>query len=99
MFVRQTIIHTAVDKIDEAAKLFTESVIPAFRAQKGYQGAYFISERKTGKSICVSLWDSEQDAIANEASHVYQEQLVKFIGLFTMDPFREGYELLVQDEV
>jgi hypothetical protein len=46
----------------------------------------------------VSLWDSEQDAIANEKSHVYQEQLVKFIRLFTMDPFREGYELLVQDE-
>jgi heme-degrading monooxygenase HmoA len=98
MFVRQTIIHTAIDKIDEAAKLFEESVIPAFQAQKGYQGASFISDRATGKSICVSLWDSEQDAIANEKSHVYQEQLVKFMNLFTMDPFREGYELVVQDE-
>jgi heme-degrading monooxygenase HmoA len=97
MFVRQTIIQTATDKIDEAAKLFEESVIPAFRSQKGYQGASFISDRKTGKSICVSLWDSEQDAIANEKSHVYQEQLVKFMSLFTTDPFREGYELLVQD--
>ena len=97
MFVRQTIIHTAIDKIDEAAKLFQESVIPAFQSQKGYQGASFISDRTTGKSICVSLWDSEQDAIFNEQSHVYQEQLVKFISLFTMDPFREGYELLVQD--
>ena len=67
MFIRQTIIHTAIDKIDEAAKLFEESVIPAFQAQKGYQGASFISDRTTGKSICVSLWDSEQDAIANDA--------------------------------
>jgi heme-degrading monooxygenase HmoA len=98
MFVRQTIIHTAIDKIEEAAKLFEESVIPAFRSQKGYQGASFISERTTGKSICVSLWDSEEDAIANEQSHVYQEQLVKFISLFTMAPFKEGYDLLVQDE-
>jgi heme-degrading monooxygenase HmoA len=98
MFVRQTIIYTAIDKIDEAAKLFKKSVIPAFRTQKGYKGASFISDRATGKSICVSLWDTEQDAVANEKSHVYQEQLVKFIQLFTMDPFREGYELLVQDE-
>lgn len=98
MFVRQTIIYTAIDKIDEAARLFKESVIPAFQSQNGYKGASFISDRKTGKSICVSLWDSEKDAIANEKSHVYQEQLVKFIQLFTMDPFREGYELLVQDE-
>ena len=97
MFVRQTIIHTAIDRIDEASKLFEESVIPAFRSQKGYQGAFFISDRNSGKSICVSLWDSEHDAISNEQSHVYQEQLVKFMGLFTMDPFREGYELLIQD--
>lgn len=98
MFVRQTIIHTAIDKIDEASKLFEESVIPAFKSQKGYQGASFISDSTPGKNICVSLWDSEQDAIANEKSHVYQEQLVKFISLFTMNPFSEGYELLVQDE-
>ncbi len=98
MFVRQTIIHTAIDKIEETAQLFKESVIPAFRSQRGYQGASFISDRTTGKSICVSLWETEQDAITNEKSHVYQEQLVKFISLFTMDPFREGYELLVQDE-
>jgi heme-degrading monooxygenase HmoA len=97
MFVRQTIIRTATDKIDEAAKLFEASVIPAFRSQNGYRGAYFISDRKSGKSICVSLWDSEEDALANEQSHVYQEQLIKFMKLFTTDPFREGYELLVQD--
>ncbi len=97
MFVRQTVIHTAIDKIDEAAELFEESVIPAFRSQEGYQRASFISDRTSGKSICVSLWDSEQDAVANEKSHVYQEQLVKFISLYTRDPFREGYELLVQD--
>lgn len=97
MFVRQTVIHTAIDKIDEAANLFEESVVPAFRSQKGYQGAFFISDRETGKSICISLWEKEEDTIANEQSHVYQEQLVKFMKLFTMDPFREGYELLVQD--
>lgn len=98
MFVRQTIIHTAINKIDEAAKLFEESVIPAFRSQKGYRGAYFLTERESGKSICMSLWNSEQDAVANEQSHLYQEQLIKFMTFFTMDPFREGYELLVQDE-
>jgi len=98
MFVRQTIIHTATERIDEAAKLFEESVIPAFRSQKGYNGASFITDRSTGKSICVSLWDSEQDALANEKSHMYQEQLIKFMRLFTMDPFREGYEQLVKDE-
>jgi len=97
MFVRQTIIYTAIDRIDEASKLFEESVIPAFRTQKGYLGAYFLADRKSGKSICMSLWDSEEDAIANEQGHLYQEQLIKFMGFFTMDPFREGYELVIRD--
>ena len=97
MFVRLTIIHTEIGSIDEASKLFEESVIPAFRTQNGYQGASFLSDRKSGKSICMSLWDSEQDAISNEQSHLYQEQLIKFMNLFTSDPYREGYELIVKD--
>jgi len=96
MFARFTIIHTKIDRIDEAAKLFEESVIPAFKSQKGYDAAYFISERDTGKSICISIWDSEEDALKNEESHIYQEQLVKFMRFFKDPPYKEGYEVLVQ---
>jgi heme-degrading monooxygenase HmoA len=96
MFAHFTIIHTERDRINEAAKLFEESVIPAFKSQKGFNTAYFVSERDTGKSICISIWDSEEDALCNEESHVYQEQLVKFMGLFTDHHYREGYEVIVQ---
>ena len=96
MFARFTIIHTEIQRINEAAELFKASVIPAFKLQKGFNNAYFINERDTGKSICISIWDSEEDALSNEKSHVYQEQLVKFMGLFTDPPYREGYEVIVQ---
>ena len=96
MFARFTVIHTKIDKIDAAAKLFKESVVPAFKSQKGYNAAYFINERGTGKSICISIWNSEEDALCNEESHLYQEQLVKFMGLFTDPPYREGYDVLVE---
>ena len=96
MFARFTIIHTESDKIDEAARLFEESVVPSFETQKGFSAAYFISERKAGKSICVSIWDSEEDAVCNEKSQLYQDQLIKFMDLFTDPPYREGYEVLVQ---
>ncbi len=32
MFTRFTIIHTETDRINEAAKLFEESVVPAFKS-------------------------------------------------------------------
>lgn len=99
MFARFTIIHTKTDKINEAAHLFEESVIPAFQSQKGYQAVYFLSDRKTGKNICVSIWKSEEDAIRNEESRSYQEQLVKFMDLFIEPPIREGYEVIVQAQL
>jgi len=97
MFARLTIIQVKIDRIDEASKLFEESVVPMFKSQQGYQGDFFLADRKSGKCICVSLWNSEKDAISNEESLSYQEQLVKFMELFKAPPFREGYEVLVQD--
>ncbi len=95
MFARFTIIQTELQKIDEAAQLFKESVVPAFKSQKGFNAAYFISDRETGKNICVSIWESEDDAVCNEKSQIYQDQLLKFMDLFVDPPYREGYEVIV----
>jgi heme-degrading monooxygenase HmoA len=93
MFARLTIVQVKVDKLDETRKIFEESVIPAAKSQKGYRGGYLLTDRKTGKGISIGLWDTEKDAIANEKSGYYQEQLNKFKGLFTAPPVREGYEV------
>jgi len=97
MFARLTIIKVKINRIDEASKLFEKSVIPVFKPQKGYQGDYFLADRKTGKCICISLWDSKEDVVTNEQSGSYQEQLVKFMEFFTASPISEGYEVMVQD--
>ena len=97
MFARLTTIQIQISRIDEASKLFEESVLPVFKSQKGHQGDYFLADRKTGKCICISLWDSEEEVVANEQSRSYQEQLVKFMEYFTSSPIREGYEVTVQD--
>ena len=96
MFARLTIAQFNIDKLDEARKIFEESVIPAAKSQKGYRGAYLLADRKTGKSVSISLWDSEEDAIANEQSGYYQEQVGKFKDYFTAPPVREGYEVSIQ---
>lgn len=97
MFARITKIKVKIEKIDEASKLFESSVIPMFKSQKGYKGAYYLSDRDKGECICISLWDKEEYAIANEQSLSYQEQLIKFMEFFTANPIREGYEIVVED--
>ncbi len=96
MFARLTIVQVQMDKIDEIIKIFGESIIPAARSQKGSRGIYMLTDRKTGKGISLSFWDSEEDAIANEQSGYYQEQVGKVASFFTTAPVREGYEVSVQ---
>jgi len=76
--------------------IYEENVVPAAKSQKGYQGAYLLMNRETGKGISITVWDSEEDAVANEQSGYYQEQVAKFKGIFTAPPVREGYEVVVQ---
>ena len=96
MFARFTIVQSAIDKIDEVIKLYEVSVVPAAKSQNGYRGAYLFTDRNTGKGYSISLWDSEEDALANEQSGYYREQVGKFAEYFTGPPVQEGYEVSVQ---
>lgn len=96
-FARVTITQGKIDMVDESIKLYAESVVPAAKLQKGYRGILLLTNRETGKSISISFWDSEEDAIANEKSGYYQEQVDKFKELFTAPAVREGYEVTVKD--
>jgi heme-degrading monooxygenase HmoA len=96
MFARLTIFQIREDKIDEAIKLYKESVVPEAKLQKGYKGVYLLADQSTGNGISMTLWESEADAVANEENLYYQEQLVKFLNLFKSPPVREGYQVSVQ---
>jgi len=96
MFARLTIFQLKSDKIDEAIKIYEESTIPAAKSWKGFRGIYLLTDRKTGKGVSISLWDSEEDAIANEQSGYYQEAVSKFKDVLAAPPVREGYEVSLQ---
>ena len=98
MFARLTTIRINGDRHEEFVKIYKESVIPAAKLQKGYCGAYLLTDRKTNKGILFTIWNSEEDAIANERSSYYQEQIEKFSQLiFSAPPVREGYDVSLRD--
>ncbi len=96
MFARITKVQIKSNTLEETEKIYRESVIPAAKSQKGYQGTYMLADRKTGKGMAFTLWDSEEDAIANEQSGYYRTTLDKFKDVFAAPPIREGYEVIVQ---
>ena len=44
----------------------------------------------------ISLWETEEDAVANEQSGYYQQQVGKVKDLLAAPPVREGYEVSLQ---
>ena len=96
MFARFTIVQMKMDKMDDAIELYGDSVVSGAKSKKGFCGIYLFTDRKTGKGYSISLWDSEEDAVANEQSGYYKEQVGKFAEHFSAPPVQEGYEVSVK---
>ena len=97
MYARVTTTQIQLEKVDEAIRLWRDSVMPAAKAQKGFKSGYLLVDRKTGKGVSFGLWETEADVQATgEGSAYLQEQLAKFASLFTAPPVVEHYEVGAQ---
>ena len=97
MHARMLRMQVKPERIDEAARLFSEEVVPGCRSQQGYRGAYFLVDRKLGECVPITFWDSEAAMLATEENRFFQSQLTKFLGLFHHSLYREAYEIAVAD--
>ncbi len=95
MFARMTIMMVQKERVDDAIRVYNQSVVPAARKQRGYCGACLLTNVQEGKGISVTFWASREDAEANEDNLYYQEQLAKFLEMFSGPPIKEGYEVAV----
>ena len=96
MQARVVTVQIQPGKTDEAIGIYRDSVISAAKQQKGFKGAFLLTDRNTGKGVSVTLWEMEADLKAGEASGYYQEQITKLGGVFAAPPAREHYEVSVQ---
>jgi heme-degrading monooxygenase HmoA len=95
MYARVSIAPAVPGKSDEVVRIYRESVVPACKTQKGFKGLYLLHDRKTGKGITMSLWETEADMTAAEASGFYQQQVAKFKDVLTGPPVKETYEVSI----
>lgn len=91
MHARTTVMQGRPETMDEAAKIFSGSVIPAARQQKGFKGALFLTDPATGKGMSVTLWETEEDLKAGESSGYFKEQIAKFGPLLVGPPTRDVF--------
>lgn len=85
-----------MDKIEEAESIFRHSVVPAYEQIKGFRNAFLLIDPHTGKSLGISLWESEADRTAVQTSGALQQQLAKFAAVLAAQPVTVTYEVRVQ---
>ena len=79
----------------EVIRIYRDSVVPAAKRQKGFKGAMLLTDPDTGIGISVTMWETEAEREAGEASGYYQEQIDKFSAYLTETPVRKHYDVSV----
>lgn len=103
MYARIAIFESTDPAADE--KLMDEAeeiVMPIMRGITGFQGHTELVDRSTGKSLSISYFDSEENAIA--AERIFDEEMPKALGPL-MEKFSgrrigvERYNVLVDERI
>ena len=69
LFARVTTLQTPANKIEEGIRWIRDTAVPNVRSrlQQGMKHGYWCVDRKTGKSIVVTLWESAEAERATSA--------------------------------
>jgi heme-degrading monooxygenase HmoA len=94
MFARVTPfeIDTLRIPLADAERLFDEQVVPRLEQQPGMAG-FYVMRTPEGKGLVITLWETEQAAIAGIESGYYDEQVSRFVTFMRQPPGREHYEV------
>jgi heme-degrading monooxygenase HmoA len=80
MFARVSIIEGSPEQIEESIRFGREEAVPQAKKMRGFKGLYFLVDRKTGKEMAITLWETEADLHASaEAANRLREQTVQKI--------------------
>ena len=68
MFARVNIVTADPAMVDRTIQHAQEQIVPALRKQKGFKRYLALADRKSGRALAITFWDSEADLRASEAT-------------------------------
>lgn len=66
MFARVTTQQGSPDGLDASLKVVQEQIVPAAREMSGFERILILADRASGKSLGITLWESEEAMRASE---------------------------------
>jgi hypothetical protein len=68
MYARVRVTNGVPEKVEEGIRQFRDAVVPSYQNVRGFKGGYMLVDRAKGKLIGVTLWATEADLHATEAT-------------------------------
>jgi heme-degrading monooxygenase HmoA len=97
MHARVSMIEGSQERIDDGIKMLETETLPELEQVDGYCGILSLVDRESGKSIIVTLWESEQAMRASEArANTLRSDAASRLGM-TGSPTVERYECTLHE--
>lgn len=68
MLARVSTIQGKPERVEDGIRNYREQVMPWVNKEAGFKGAYFLVDRKSGKVVSITLWDTEKNLQASAAA-------------------------------
>lgn len=96
MYARVSTIQGPTDQLDQGLERMKTEIVPSVK-QLGAQGIISLADRTTGKSLTITLWDTEEDLReSEEQANQLRRQAAEGIGA-SSEPQVERYEVVVYE--
>jgi heme-degrading monooxygenase HmoA len=66
MFARVSTFQGSLDQTAESIRVAREQILPVARLQDGFKGIFILFDRESGRSLSITLWETEEDMHASE---------------------------------
>ena len=96
MLARVSTIQGKPEQTEDGIRQYREQVMSAVKKMTGFKGAYFLVNRKSGKEVSITLWDTERNLQAStKAADQLRAQASQTVAA-SKPPTVEIYEVAVQ---
>jgi len=82
MYAKVATTQVQSGKMDEFLKIYRETQRSINEQAKGFQSARILTDSNTGKSVVISMWETESDARASSSESILQDVTRRFEGVF-----------------
>lgn len=96
LYARVSIIQGKPEQIDETIRAVKEQIIPSAQQIRGFKGITNLADRKSGKTMAITLWESEEALRASEEEGSRLRAQAASRAGATAPPIVERYEVIQQ---